>query len=117
MNKPKLYICNAFSLSMLDREEQKEYPRIPQAMSLEEVQSIITGLCFSYGVHELVSAIGHGDTAVLISKQLGRIIPADRITVKLQPGDYILVAQYVGPRLPEGVTKLPPGATIEWWAV
>lgn len=28
-----------------------------------------------------------------------------------------LVGQYRGPRLPDGATTLPEGATIEWWHV
>jgi hypothetical protein len=32
-------------------------------------------------------------------------------------GEGVLVAQYRGPRLPEGATELPEGATIEWYVV
>lgn len=31
--------------------------------------------------------------------------------------DAALIGQYIGPRLPEGATELPAGATIEWWLV
>jgi hypothetical protein len=65
---------------------------------------------------EVVSAIGHVDTARLVGQQLGVQLPADRRTVTLG-GEPILVAQYVGPRLPEGATELPAGARIEFFVV
>jgi len=36
---------------------------------------------------------------------------------KLDADTCLLVAQYVGPRLPEGATALPPGANIEYYVV
>jgi len=64
----------------------------------------------------VVSAIGHADTARLVGAQLGVELAADRRSVQL--GDeYTLVAQYIGPRLPEGATELPSGARIEFFAV
>lgn len=118
MNKPKLYICNAFSLSMLDRDQQDaDFPRIPGPVSQEQVLDMLSSWCEQQELYEFVSAVGHADTAALLSKLLDRTIPMNRISVKLEPEDFLLVAQYVGPRLPEGATELPPGATIEWWVV
>lgn len=48
---------------------------------------------------------------------LVRPVVANRVNVKLEPGVLILVGQYIGPRLPEGATTLPEGASIEWWTV
>jgi hypothetical protein len=64
----------------------------------------------------VVSAIGHADTARLVGQQLGIELPADRRSVVLG-GEPVLVAQYVGPRLPEGATTLPDGARIDYFLV
>jgi hypothetical protein len=37
--------------------------------------------------------------------------------VKLNQGTRLLVGQYDGPRLPEGATSLPEGATLTWFKV
>lgn len=44
-------------------------------------------------------------------------VPVNRASYTLVPGEKLLVAQYKGPRLPEGATKLPEGATIEFYLV
>jgi hypothetical protein len=41
----------------------------------------------------------------------------NRANVSLAAGDRVLVGQYSGPRLPEGTTTLPEGATIKWLVV
>jgi hypothetical protein len=64
----------------------------------------------------VVSAIGHADTARLVGQQLGVALPADRRSVVLG-GEPVLIAQYIGPRLPEGATALPEGARIEYFMV
>lgn len=60
------------------------------------------------------SAVGHADTAALVSQQLGIEVPVNRTSVKLPPGSEAVVAQYVGPRLPEGTKVLPDGARIDY---
>jgi hypothetical protein len=42
-------------------------------------------------------------------------ISTNRISVTLNPRDSAIVAQYIGPRLPEGATQLPSGATIKFY--
>lgn len=65
---------------------------------------------------EAASAIGHADTAVVISNLLGREVPAARISVPtMKVGETHIVAAYQGPRLPEGSTMLPDGATINFY--
>jgi hypothetical protein len=64
----------------------------------------------------VVSAIGHADTARLVGQQLGIELSADRRSIVLG-GEPVLVAQYVGPRLPEGATTLPDGARIDYFVV
>lgn len=64
------------------------------------------------------SAVGHADTAAVISGILGVTVPVNRVSVKLAPGeDSAIIAQYAGPRLPEGATRLPEGAKIDWFFV
>jgi hypothetical protein len=60
---------------------------------------------------ELVSIVGHEDTARILG------VPFNRKSVKLREGDKLYVAQYDGPRLPEGATALPEGAKFIWYEV
>jgi hypothetical protein len=64
-----------------------------------------------------VSYVGHKDMASVISKQLNKEIPCHRINISLRPGDRVILAQYIGPRLPEGATLLPEGARIDYFLV
>lgn len=48
-----------------------------------------------------VSAIGHPAAAALLSRILGREVPANRVAISMQPGDSALVLRVLG-RLPEG---------------
>ena len=66
---------------------------------------------------EVVSVIGHADTAATFSTVLDRQLAVNRTSIKLAEGERLLVGQYIGPRLPEGATSLPEGATIEWWVI
>lgn len=79
-----------------------------QEVTLEEARQLIDGR---------KSVVGHPDTASLFSEQLGVPVPACRETIALKKGDTVLVGQYRGPRLPEGATELPKGATIQWLLV
>lgn len=63
------------------------------------------------------SAVGHVDTASVFSEQLGVDVPTVRTTVALLKGEQVLVGQYKGPRLAEGATSLPDGASICWCLV
>jgi hypothetical protein len=101
-----MLICNAFSANMLS-----SFPATVHIaeISLEEAKAKLAG-----GVN---SAVGHADTAAVFSTVLGVEVPANRVTVALSKGDRILVGQYCGPRLQEGATTLPAGATIKWLLV
>jgi len=109
----KLYICNAFSLSMLDRVDQcsPSTVRVPAPVGPDDLEFILAL------ASDVISAVGHADTAAIFSGILGIAVPVNRMSVKLGPHDSALIGQYVGPRLPEGATSLPEGATIEWWLV
>ena len=63
------------------------------------------------------SGVGHPDTAAVISTLLGKEVVPNRVNIQLTQGDVLIVAQYTGPRLPEGATELPEGATIKFWRV
>jgi len=101
-----MILLNAFSLNML-----AEFPSRPcfEEISLDEAREAL-GDSFE-------SAVGHADTAAVFSEQLGIVVPANRMTIALKKGDIAVVGQYRGPRLPEGATTLPDGATIAWYRV
>jgi hypothetical protein len=67
------------------------------------------------------NVIGHADTDVLVRgllESVGVFAPKGvRETYKLGYGDELLVAQYNGPRLPEGTTVLPEGAGFKFMLV
>ncbi len=63
------------------------------------------------------SCIGHQDTAVVVSGLLGFEVACNRVNLKLDEGDTLYVAQYKGPRLPEGATELPAGTQIDFLEV
>lgn len=98
-----MYISNAFSFNMVSvdnfmlvRAEKISCSDIPK---------------------DVVSAIGHADTARVVSGILGFEVACNRMQVSLEPGDILYLAQYKGPRLPEGATTLPEGATLEFLKV
>jgi len=99
-------LLNAFSLNMVAH---------PAVIETRPVVSLAEARRLAAGGFE--SAVGHADTAAVFSSLLGVPVPMERRTVKLQPGEIALVGQYSGPRLPEGATTLPPGATITWLLV
>jgi hypothetical protein len=101
----KMMLLNAFSLNML--------AGFPTSVRVEEVTlERAQGLAV-----DAQSAVGHADTAAVFSTVLGVPVPANRATVSLVAGSVALVGQYIGPRLPEGSTTLPEGATIKWLLV
>lgn len=60
-----------------------------------------------------VSAVGHLDTAAIISGLAGFLVPMNRVSVPvLRDADQHILVLYQGPRLAEGSTTLPEGATL-----
>jgi len=101
-----MMLLNALSLNMI--------PAFPadihiEEISLDEARTTLEG--------KLDSAVGHADTATVFGSQLGMPVLTNRCTVALKKGDVVIVGQYRGPRLPEGATILPDGATIQWLKV
>jgi len=99
-------LANAFSLNMLS--QAKALVSVEQ-ISLEEAKTVLA--------NGFVSAIGHQDTANVLSNLLGIDVPMNRVNVVLDNDTTLIVAQYKGPRLPEGSTTLPEGAKIEFYRV
>jgi hypothetical protein len=99
------YLLNAFSLNMVGN--------LPCNVKVEEV-GVDQARMLAEGV---TSGVGHADTAAVFSSILGISIPMNRATFTLSQGDSVLVGQYSGPRMPEGSTTLPEGATIKWLVV
>jgi len=107
----KTYLVNALSLNMLDipADMGGEMNLCIQRMGAESTTRLAAGA---------INAIGHAETAAVVGAELfGSPLPANRVTVKAEVGDELFVAQYVGPRLPEGATSLPEGARVEYFRV
>ena len=100
-----MILTNAFSLNMLGF--------FPASIQVEELS---VGAAREYAL-SAESAVGHADTAAVFADCLGVPVEARRVTVSLQSGSELVVGQYIGPRLQEGATKLPEGATIKWLKV
>lgn len=96
------YLTNAFSLQMLEAGMSHTVQTAPVTAS--EVADALRG--------GYVSAIGHADTARVVSGLLGLDVPCQRINVRLATEDTLYVAQVTGGRLPEGATTLPDGVTL-----
>lgn len=100
----KIVLVNAFSLNML-----------PSEFCTIEISSEFQGLKSLEG-KEIINAIGHKETANIVSDiaaKDGILLPeASRQTIKLDGNERVLVAQYIGPRLPEGAMSLPEGAKL-----
>jgi hypothetical protein len=99
-----MLVTNAFSLNMLDS----------LSSTIKTIELEKEAVQETLKVNAWRSVVGHEDTAAVFSSELGVEIPFNRESVSLQQGDVILVGQYIGPRLNEGVTTLPEGATIKW---
>lgn len=80
------YLGNAFSLQMLVDV------RADIQTNLSTKEECLRGT---------MSVIGHQDLADYLG------VPMNRVQTKLQEGDILYVAQYVGGRLPEGAKNIP----------
>lgn len=66
---------------------------------------------------EFVSAIGHADTAKLLTNLLGVDVAFNRMQLEFTADNRYVVAAYCGPRLPEGCTVLPTGTKFRFFLV
>lgn len=106
MNGKSTYLANAFSLQMLSSDG---------ILKIEEVA--IDEIKEAAMAGSLNSAIGHPDTAAVVSDMIGVTLPANRVNVALKEGDVLYVAQLMGGRLPEGATTLPEGFRLKFLKV
>ena len=82
---------------------------VPMGHSILQSNIALTKESFAEMIPSLHSYIGHEDLANLLG------VPANRATCpELKPGEQFIVAQYRGPRLPEGSKTLPETAKIEF---
>jgi len=100
----KKYLVNAFSIQMLSGAATVQTVRFEE-IDATDVPS------------DVVSAIGHADTAAVLSEVLGFPVPMNRINVALDENTELYVAQLVGGRLPEGATTLPEGFSFKFYRV
>jgi len=105
-----LKLANAFSLNMLSTDI-RIHVLVTKRISKEEAKELLKDGFENY--------IGHKDLANIVSNELGLPVEMNekRPNLVLQLEDLVVVAQYIGPRLPEGATELPPNARIEYFTV
>jgi len=118
----KVYLTNAFSLNMLGGGDA--FTVNIKKLTVDEAKRVLAP--DGHLASGAVLAIGHADTARIVGDLLGLTeediarmveVAQSRPTVKMATGDKALVAQYIGPRLPEGATRLPEGAKLEFFLV
>lgn len=99
------YVCNVFTIAMAPDGGRLEYRQV----TVDEARSLLTE-------RDCYQAVGHEQTVGLANAQLGSdLLQFNRVSVRLESGDDLVLCQYVGPRLPEGATTLPEGAEIRWY--
>lgn len=118
-NKVNTTIVNAISLNMLPLDTATER----FTLSVERV-TIEDAARFLRAAATIENKIGHPTTDAVVREMLAPFgvnpSPGERGQIdwmRWVNGWPILVAQYVGPRLPEGATVLPEGASIVWLLV
>ena len=99
-----LYLANSFSLQMLDTTKATTVSIKP--ISIDDIKTA-----------GFVSAVGHPDTAAVLTDMLGKEVKCNRVSISLKPTDTLIVAQIVGGRLPAGTTKLPDGFKLQFLKV
>ena len=99
----KIYLLNAFSLSMLAPSAFTPGRGVygggaatilVESIDLEKAKELLN----RYG---FISAVGHESTAAFLSRLLGLPVPFNRVAVQLERGDVAVVFQLLS-RLPEG---------------
>ncbi len=94
-----IFLANSFSLQMLTS--------FPSDFRCDEISKEK----FDYYKEHAVSYVGHNDLANLLN------VDYNRESLKLRGGDFLLVAQLMGGRLPEGATRLPDNVSIKYLCV
>lgn len=111
-----LYLTNSFSINMLPTARRNRV--LFRQITAEEANDLYKDHSQAKDQFS-INAIGHADTDSIVRGLLPAVTEAGkRLSVKIENWyDTVLVAQYTGPRLPEGATTLPEGAKIEFFAV
>lgn len=113
-----IYITNAYSLQMLPawRRQREEVTLTRSLPVLEDPLTVLEGLETLAG-KGAISAVGHRETAAVISSELGRPVAMNRVSITLDDATVLLVAQFMGGRIPEGATALPDHISTQWTLV
>lgn len=90
-----IYIGNVFTFGFL---ANKNVDIKSRQITWEEFDQALQG--------EFVNYMGHEDVAHMVG------LEQNRISISVVSGDVVYLAQYDGPRLAEGATVLPEGATL-----
>jgi hypothetical protein len=86
---------------------------IPEGITRKTILTLDEAKIYLSGMDTL--CLGHEQTCHFAAEELGRPVEHNRLNLpKFEHGDSILVYQYRGPRLPEGVYTLPEGASFTW---
>ena len=124
-----MYLTNALPASVLVDPEGSTN------ITITPIKAAYVAALWVDGV--LVSAIGHEDTAALVSDTLAHApgyggdihlcaaevaqrieVPMARVSMApLEEGEALIAALDTGPRLPEGSKTLPPGAALTFYQV
>ena len=86
-----LYVSNAFSLGML---QFSEVTLKVTEVSVQSVKELLQSQTFT-------SAVGHQGTADIVTSLLNVAVPMNRVSIKLQKGDTLVVFQLLT-RVEEG---------------
>ena len=113
-----VYLSNSYSLNMINLSNMGDFERLDTTrIDVELARYYLSGNS-PFGGNGFTSIVGHADTARIIEGILGLPVAFNRATIALDfRHDMLIVAQYTGPRLPEGATELPEGATIAFYTI
>lgn len=93
-----VYLANSFSFQMCNGTNRGK-------INFEVVPASDVVLLLEN--NHFISAVGHEETAKFLSDLLGIYIPYNRISIRLDNHDVLIVAQYINGRITDGI-KLTP---------
>jgi len=98
------YLTSAFSLQMVPEGADLEIRNICQDTFRGECRGWHRGygVVAGFATTDYIDAIGHEGTAVALSAILGRKVGVNRLSITLEDGDCLLVAQPTGKRIAYG---------------
>ena len=106
----KSYISNAFSMNMI-RDGLKDFDLLVSTVDQED-------LChYADFMENSAFCINNKPTCELFKLVTGLEVVPNRCDIHLDIGDTMLVFQYNGTRLEEGLTKIPEGGKLRMFLV